>query len=283
MSSAVTVLGKREELPADLNEIVGMFSYGANLSHESLTNRGVCVVKSERAILKDYRLVFNKVSQSGLESGTYANVEPQEGSEVHGALHLMTVADVQKLDKVEGPGYGRLQLKVHTYDNEEVIAHTYLQTESYPVSPLIEGSPGERYIKLIIFGAKQTKLAPEWIEKLQSIKYVPFTKLVWTQSQLNDLKREVTELTPTMSLMNGVVLDLASLDPFAHRLLSGDKTAFVIGLVSYDPKPSRLEDASPDQLAAIESIIQNLIMKGAVVVGNMGNCPYLNLNPTPSL
>jgi gamma-glutamylcyclotransferase (GGCT)/AIG2-like uncharacterized protein YtfP len=281
MSSAVTVLGLREELPADPNEVITMFSYGANLCHESLTNRGVCVVKSERAILKNYRLVFNIGATIGIEGGgTYANVEPEEGSEVHGIIHSITVSDVQKLDKLEGPGYSRLKLKVHTYDNEEILAYTYTQTESYPTSVLRNGSPGERYIKLITFGAKQTKLAPEWIEKLMTFKCVPFTKLVWTEAQLSDLKKEVTELTPTMSLLNGVVLDLVVFDAFTQRVLAGDKTIFLLGFVSYDPKPSRVEDASQDQLASLESIIQNMLLKGAVIAGHMGNCPYLNLTPS---
>ena len=66
---------------------INYFAYGSNLSPAKLAKR----TRSDnyvpvRCILQDYKLVFNL----GSKTRSYASVEPDKGSQVHGLVYSMS-------------------------------------------------------------------------------------------------------------------------------------------------------------------------------------------------
>mmetsp|Transcript_7819 Transcript_7819/g.6675 ORF Transcript_7819/g.6675 Transcript_7819/m.6675 type:complete len:144 (-) Transcript_7819:20-451(-) len=138
---------------------IPMFSFGANMSADSLKSRGVetGLKESRRAILRDYDLVFDMEPQ-GLffKEGYYANVTPCPYSEVHGVVFWITRAGLAHLDGFESPRYERRWATVELYDGGDEIGVMIYQQQPGERN---EGKPGRRYIKTLIDGAEKAELS----------------------------------------------------------------------------------------------------------------------------
>eukprot|EP00298_Acanthocystis_sp_HF-20_P004947 c15249_g1_i1.p1 GENE.c15249_g1_i1~~c15249_g1_i1.p1 ORF type:complete len:295 (+),score=115.54 c15249_g1_i1:54-887(+) len=269
----------REPLP-DVETVVLTFSFGANMCTSSLQGRGVVVEKSARAILKNYELIFNVHSAPFEGQCSYGNVRKQEGSEVHGVLHWVKAKYMLALDQFEDPLYSRITQKIVTYEGEEVSGYIYIANlpDNSPAFP-----PGERYLKVLIHGAKQENLSEEWIQKLKGLEFVPYKKLTWTEQQLKDLKAKAFKKDEISEhfVINGVVFDQSTeTSPLLKRLLRGDMTLTALAMVSYEPKVTSFADASKEQITAIESVIANTLNKKAILGHIEGACLYLSSEPT---
>lgn len=135
------------------------FGYGYNLNERNFCNRIGRKVKSEFAILPNYKLVFNVRSKNNEKS--FANIEPSRRSFVMGALYQLTQSELEKLDcfeDVEKGTYQRVQVEV-LLDNEEdksksktkdepIIAWTYICLDpEWRNENLL---PEEKYVENII-------------------------------------------------------------------------------------------------------------------------------------
>jgi hypothetical protein len=93
----------------------------------------------------------------------------------HGILHLLTHAEFAHLDTIEGI-YRRTPVKVTTYDGKIVDAFAYKMDQSRLDKSMPDALPGERYIDIIMRGARHFGVKEEYIEKLRQQPVVPRKK-----------------------------------------------------------------------------------------------------------
>lgn len=131
------------------------FAYASNLSKGYMLTRCSEAVPVKKVILKDYRLVFNEL----------ANIEEEVGSQVQGALYVISKEELDKLDRLEGyPDlYDRkivevLDQKGNTYD-----AVAYIMNDKK-----LE-LPPEHYYQILIKGYHDWNLPMEDLEKAREI------------------------------------------------------------------------------------------------------------------
>jgi cation transport regulator ChaC len=141
------------------------FAYGSNLERATfLGRRRMQPLASAIGVLHDYELCFDLPVGPG-ERGV-ANVAPRSGEHVWGALYQLAHADAARLDLSEGVDkgvYRRLQVEVVTPASLRVAAFTYRSELSRP-----ERKPSRRYLGLLLAGAREHALPPEWIERLRA-------------------------------------------------------------------------------------------------------------------
>jgi gamma-glutamylcyclotransferase len=103
------------------------FAYGSNMDSERMKARSVSFFQRTHAILKGYRLEFNKVASRNSQEG-YANVVKFENGIVEGVLYEIPDSDLPKLDAHEGypEHYDRIKVKVTLNDGQEVEAVAYV-------------------------------------------------------------------------------------------------------------------------------------------------------------
>jgi hypothetical protein len=83
--------------------------------------KNLIVYDNLSGILKGWKLIFFKVDFSPFTEPAFATVIPDENSEVHGTLTLLSKEEVINLDKQE-QGYNISKLKILTYDNKTIEA-----------------------------------------------------------------------------------------------------------------------------------------------------------------
>jgi gamma-glutamylcyclotransferase len=141
------------------------FAYGSNLdSRTFLGRRRMQPLATTIGVLRDFELRFDLPVGPG-ERGV-ANVAPRPGDLVWGALYRLTHADAERLDRTEGVGHGvyrRLAVDVHGTDGAAVAAFTYRSEISRP-----ERKPSRRYLGLLLAGARELALPPDWVERLRA-------------------------------------------------------------------------------------------------------------------
>ena len=81
--------------------MINYFSYGSNLNTDRMIERGVNFISRKFGILKDYKLVFNKLSSKNPKEG-YANIINSKDSVVEGAIYEINNNDILILDRYEG-------------------------------------------------------------------------------------------------------------------------------------------------------------------------------------
>lgn len=155
------------EFPA--HEKYWYFGYGSNMNSKVFQGRRqMRPTKIERAVLKDYRLVFNQPGIPWLEP-SFANVEEAPGEYIEGVLYEITGEEMVRLDISEGNGaYDIVTSRVEGEVSGPVTAHTFATKE---VSHGL--LPSQRYMNLLIEGAIEHGLSDVWVQKL---KEAPFNK-----------------------------------------------------------------------------------------------------------
>jgi gamma-glutamylcyclotransferase (GGCT)/AIG2-like uncharacterized protein YtfP len=101
-----------------------------------------------RAILEDYRLVFDTYSAAW--RGGIAGIEEAPGHRVPGALYIIEHEDFERLDKYQGLPALRSRIKVSVATEGGVeSAHTYIS-----VNPRRHVAPSKTYVTLIAKGLR---------------------------------------------------------------------------------------------------------------------------------
>lgn len=152
-----------------VNQNLGIyyFAYGSNMDLERLIDRGITYKQREKAILKDYTLLFNKKA-SGLYGATYANIQAKKGSEVEGILYLIDERGLSILDRFEGfpLHYKREKIQVITSNNEITEAIVYIANKEW----ICKGKPTTEYLNHLLQG--KDLLSYEYLRKLQAVQTI---------------------------------------------------------------------------------------------------------------
>ena len=139
------------------------FAYGSNMDPERMKERGIDFSKRVHAILKGWRLKFNKVASRNPDEG-YANIEMDDGGVVEGILYTIKNSDIEKLDRYEGYPihYKKLKVKVRLYSGEDEEAITYVANPDKVREGL---KPSKDYLNHLLKGCDL--LSEEYCEKLR--------------------------------------------------------------------------------------------------------------------
>jgi hypothetical protein len=141
------------------------FAYGSNLDPRTFLGRRR--MRPERATcarLEGYRLVFDLPVGPG-ERGV-ANLRAEPGSEVYGVAYWLDFSDAGRLDRSEGVHRGFYLRRGVDLDTPEgaVAAFTYVSGRGEPGR-----RPSQRYLNLILRGARHHRLPPNYIEELRGL------------------------------------------------------------------------------------------------------------------
>lgn len=152
---------------------VHYFAFGSNMNPDLLERRTFSTIGSlsfQRVVLDDYQLVFNQ----GLDSfGMAASVEPNKNSKTHGLLYKLSLPQFNFLLASEGwpVGYQVEAIKVRPYDGGRSISASTLRSGR----GLISGKPSERYINLLLKGAREQNLDVQYQDDLKKIEPIRST------------------------------------------------------------------------------------------------------------
>lgn len=120
-------------------------AYGSNINLSQMAHRCPTAKVVGTSEIKDYELVFR-----GSKTGSYANIEPCEGSSVPVVLWSIKPKDEVALDRYEGyPRFYDKENMKFNINGEDVIAFVYVMTEGHKL-----GLPSELYRKTIEDGYK---------------------------------------------------------------------------------------------------------------------------------
>ena len=148
------------------------FAYGSNCDPDVLDNKGVAVVSRRRAVLRGYRLLFNKKSlRERLPSSIgFANINENPDGSVEGVLYeLAGDMDLERLDASERypSHYTRLRIVVEV-DGENEECWVYQAQPEMTADGLV---PSRNYLNHILAGREF--LSAQYLEALdQSQAYV---------------------------------------------------------------------------------------------------------------
>jgi gamma-glutamylcyclotransferase len=103
------------------------FAYGSNMDPERMRKGSISFSQRIRAVLKGYRLEFNKVASRNPQEG-YANAVKFEEGIVEGVLYEIPDSDLSRLDRFEGypDHYDRVMIKVELNDGQKLEAIIYI-------------------------------------------------------------------------------------------------------------------------------------------------------------
>ena len=138
------------------------FAYGSNLSEKRMRDeRKIRYYSRKFAILKDYKLVFNKRSKDDPDIG-YANIIKSQGAFVEGALYEINDSDIHILDRCEGfPRH---------YDRITVTLNGNINAIAYIAQPEMineNAKPTKKYIEFLLEG--KDLLSESYYEILKEI------------------------------------------------------------------------------------------------------------------
>src|SRR2546421_107682 len=121
--------------------------------------------KKSLPFFKGTVLKFNKTSASGGEG--YANIDPNKGGNVEGALYTIPDSDIIKLDRFEGYPlhYDRVLMQVQLEGDQVVEATVYVAQPSKVKEGL---RPTRKYINHLLAG--RDILSPSYYRKLEGLK-----------------------------------------------------------------------------------------------------------------
>lgn len=142
---------------------VKYFAYGSNMSAKKMNERKAKFFQREHAILKNYKLEFNKISSRDSKEG-YANIVPADNETVEGVLYEISNGGLRQLDKFEGVPfhYKRIKIKVRLDNGKKVEAFVYIAQSDEVKKGLL---PTKEYLeqllsaKDILSNSYYTKLA----------------------------------------------------------------------------------------------------------------------------
>jgi hypothetical protein len=156
------------------------FGFGSNMNIVSLRAKGVEPLASRQAVLRGWRLRFN-VQHFFRHEGGVGNIEPSlaPADRVLGVLHDCPDEALAPLDAVEayGHGYDRITVEVEA-DGKRIPALTYVGMPAFIDEACL---PSRRYLNIVIDGARQAGLDPDYVQQLmaqpvhQPDDYPPFT------------------------------------------------------------------------------------------------------------
>ncbi len=140
------------------------FAYGANLDLRRFRRRCPGANVLGRARLAGYRLAFTRYSRD--EKGGVADIVPEPGAEVWGALYEIDASGFAALDDYEGAprAYRRETLRVIDDAGTEREAVVYIANRTG------EFAPSRAYLAQITRGAREHELPEEYVRTIEETR-----------------------------------------------------------------------------------------------------------------
>ena len=135
------------------------FAYGSNLCAARLRELAPSAVARGAARAAGFALRLDK---RGADGTAKANLHPEPGSVVWGALYALDVADWPRLDARERD-YARIEIEIETGD-ERVLAQTYRSDRL-----ISDALAAVWYKQLIVDGAREHALPADWCAWLDTL------------------------------------------------------------------------------------------------------------------
>lgn len=126
------------------------FAYASNLSKEYMLSRCPDATPIKKAVLKNYKLVFNQL----------ADIVAEKEKDVLGAIYVISKQDLEQLDKLEGyPDlYDRINIEVEDEKGNQYDAFAYTMVEKG-----LE-LPPDHYYQILIKGYEDWDLSVKHLE-----------------------------------------------------------------------------------------------------------------------
>ena len=140
------------------------FAYGSNMNPKRMKDRNISFYERVHAIIRGYRLEFNKVANCDPRKG-YANIICAEEAVVEGALYEISDSDLSKLDRYEGYPihYDRIKIQVHPENGQKNEATIYFAQPNKVKEGL---KPTKSYLAHLL--AAKDILSKPYYDKLES-------------------------------------------------------------------------------------------------------------------
>jgi gamma-glutamylcyclotransferase (GGCT)/AIG2-like uncharacterized protein YtfP len=141
------------------------FAYGSNMNVEVLKKLGVEPISQQKAQLRGYRLVFNKIVDKLFGVGL-ANLDRSVNSLVEGVLYEIKEEDIPKLDELEGvpDDYFKMGVSVTGEDGRQIRSFAYL---AHPEKVGAGLKPSRQYLQSMLVAA--TWLSKPYVEILEHL------------------------------------------------------------------------------------------------------------------
>jgi hypothetical protein len=263
------------------------FAIASMMNPTSIQKRGITPLKSQPAILLDYKLVFFG-SMGYAEAIPCSPDEEVTSSEFHGVVHTVTQHDLNILNEIEHL-YIPTKAIAQLYDGTKISVIVYCRpTEKQDTT---KGIPQERYLNIMIEGAIHYGVKPEYIESLKKLEKEPrpkaneflsFGPLVRDKHPIMTLEdvfnQDGQDGRPLCATVNGKVLQIQ--DPTPERIglfrnmrkkLRTAALEDFLPKVIYDPMygiPNNRNDCTREHAAYLEHlVVKRLGQNGAVVIG----------------
>jgi hypothetical protein len=165
---------EKKDIPSGDNseEFVWNFAIGSNMNSKILEGRRQLQPAEKVAgLCRDHRLGFPLLAIPYFEP-SMAAIVPQVGSIIHGVLARFTKKQFDHLYQTEGGptgDYHLLNVLVEAYDGRKIKAIAFAHKGFETDRPEDEGIPSTRYMSIILEGAKESKLDPNYITELEKI------------------------------------------------------------------------------------------------------------------
>ncbi|WP_432698141.1 gamma-glutamylcyclotransferase family protein [Marinobacterium sp. YM272] len=196
------------------------FGFGSNMSITALRAKGVEPLASRPAVLYGWRLCFN-VEHFFRHEGGVGNIVPSDdpSDRVLGVLHDCPDEALAPLDATEayGHGYDRIEVEVDAA-GAVVPAIVYVGLPGFINH---DCKPSRRYLNILIQGAQQAGLDPDYVHKLEKQPvfepepYPPFQPPNGSYPEYDQLS---LAQRPLYTALYGAVFDMSRARPYHDYL-----------------------------------------------------------------
>ena len=140
------------------------FAYGSNLDLRGFKRRCRGATVAGRARLPDHRLSFTRYSRA--EKGGVADIVPEPGAEVWGALYKVDERCLAALDQYEGAPRAYRRQAVRVVDD----AGAEREAIAYIANRTGEFAPSRQYLAQIARGAREHGLPESYVRALEQVR-----------------------------------------------------------------------------------------------------------------
>jgi sulfite reductase (NADPH) flavoprotein alpha-component len=196
------------------------FGFGSNMNIVSLRAKGVEPLASRIAVLQGWRLRFN-VQHFFRHEGGVGNIEPSTSAtdRVLGVLHDCPDEALAPLDAMEalGHGYDRITVTVDA-GGEQTPAYTYVGMPEFIDDNCL---PSQRYLNIVVDGARSSGLDPKYIHALEAHPVHPspsYPEFVPPPGEYPVFNADSLVAQPKFTALYDAVFDMSQARPL-HRYL----------------------------------------------------------------
>jgi len=141
------------------------FAYASFLSSEVLRRHCPSTRFVSRAYLPNFKVDFTYLSRT-YNCGV-ASIEPSPGEMARGVIYDVPEEEMKRLDVVEAVPQGYYVRETYILADDE---GEFVRAEAYrTTSPNGPYKPNRRYVGLMLQGAREHKLDPEYVDNLQAL------------------------------------------------------------------------------------------------------------------